>query len=390
MASRRRRRPAQPRGGPNADERILNETIKQSVLLERVKATLAAEAGKPWIDAGSELAASIIAQIEIIEAAGASLTSLDVLTVLQREVQLRAAEITADAAERMERIITEGMVRISQIEATWLVRTSELALPPSISLDVPPLDQLRAWTDSARWRKFGGDTQRPLVQWSKGLQTEVRANVRKVVREALQTGSPVPEVRRRIQEVTKQTARQAEAVARTGFSHATSVADQTVAEANDDVIIGVMWLSTLDSRTTMTCASLDRTVYRTDEGPRPPAHFNCRSRVTMLTRDITDIAQGKTGKPTKAELEAAGERRTQGKRDGIDYQQGRARPFDAGTSYGDWLKRQPAAVQDEVLGRKRGKLFREGKVQIEQFVGSDYQPLTLKELETKLGLDLDI
>ena len=109
----------------------------------------------------------------------------------------------------------------------------------------------------------------------------------------------------------------------------------------------------------------------------------------MLTRDITDIAQGKTGKPTQAEIDAAADRRTQGKRDGIDYDQGRARPFPAGTSYGQWLKRQPAAIQDEVLGRRRAKLFREGKVQIDQFVGSDHQPLTLKELESKLGIDLD-
>jgi SPP1 gp7 family putative phage head morphogenesis protein len=359
------------------------------VLLERVKATLAAEAAKPWIDAGSELAASIIAQIELIQASGATLTSLDVLEVLRRETSLRSRELVASAAERMERIITEGMVRISQIEATWLVRTAELSLPAAVSLDVPPIDQMRAWTTSARWRKFGGDTQRPLVQWSKGLQAEARAGVRKVVAEALQTGAPIPEVRRAVQNVTKQVSRQAEAVARTGMSHATSVADQMVAEANDDVIIGVMWLSTLDSRTTITCASLDRTTYRVNEGPRPPAHFNCRSRVTMLTRDITDIAQGKTGKPTQAEIDAAAERRTQGKRDGIDYDQGRARPFDAGTSYGQWLKRQPAAIQDEVLGRRRAKLFREGKVQIDQFVGADHQPLTLKQLEQKLGIDLD-
>lgn len=389
MASRRRRRPAQPRGGPNADQRILDETTRQAVLLERVKATLAAEAAKPWVDAGSELAASILAQIEIIQASGAALTSLDVLEVLRREADLRAAELTAAAADRMERIITEGMVRISQIEATWIVRTAELALPPTVSLTVPPIDQMRAWTTSARWRKFGGDTQRPLVQWSKGLRAEVRANVRKAIGDGLQTGAPVVEVKRRVQEITKQVGRQAEAVARTGFSHATSVADQMVAEANDDVIIGVMWLSTLDSRTTITCASLDRTTYRVDEGPRPPAHFNCRSRVTMLTRDITDIAQGKTGKPTQADIDAAAARRTQGERDGIDYETGRARPFPAGTSYGQWLRRQPASVQDEVLGRRRGKLFREGKVQIDQFVGSDHQPLTLKELEGKLGLDLD-
>ena len=84
MASRRRRRPAQPRGGPNADQRILDETTRQAVLLERVKATLAAEAAKPWVDAGSELAASILAQIEIIQASGAALTSLDVLEVRRK------------------------------------------------------------------------------------------------------------------------------------------------------------------------------------------------------------------------------------------------------------------------------------------------------------------
>lgn len=41
------------------------------------------------------------------------------------------------------------------------------------------------------------------------------------------------------------------------------------------------------------------------------------------------------------------------------------------TTYGEWLARQPAAVQEDVLGPARYKLFSKGELSIDRFVDDD-------------------
>lgn len=53
-------------------------------------------------------------------------------------------------------------------------------------------------------------------------------------------------------------------------------------------------------------------------------------------------------------------------------------------SYGDWLKRQSAARQNEVLGVERGKLFRSGDLTLDQMYSARGVPLTLEQLRKKL------
>jgi len=56
---------------------------------------------------------------------------------------------------------------------------------------------------------------------------------------------------------------------------------------------------------------------------------------------------------------------------------------DANLSYGEWLKRQPAEVQDEVLGPTRGKLLRAGKLTMDRFYNDRGRYLTLDELRER-------
>ena len=55
------------------------------------------------------------------------------------------------------------------------------------------------------------------------------------------------------------------------------------------------------------------------------------------------------------------------------------------TTYGDWLKKQPAAFQREVLGETRYKLFAKGDLTLDRFVdgetGKQYTLAQLRELE---------
>ena len=53
----------------------------------------------------------------------------------------------------------------------------------------------------------------------------------------------------------------------------------------------------------------------------------------------------------------------------------------AETTYQDWLSRQKASFQDEVLGPTRGKLFRGGGLTLDRFVANSGRRLTLDELK---------
>ena len=59
----------------------------------------------------------------------------------------------------------------------------------------------------------------------------------------------------------------------------------------------------------------------------------------------------------------------------------------AAEDYQTWLSRQPAAFQDDVLGKTRGKLFRKGGIKLDQFVDFAGDELTLDELR---GLHPDV
>ena len=151
-----------------------------------------------------------------------------------------------------------------------------------------------------------------------------------------------------------------EAIVRTSMQHVSSVAAAETWALNADIIKAYRWTSTLDSRTTETCRSLDGQEFELGAGPLPPIHINCRSRtVPILVDKLNVLSKG----------------RKRASADG---------PVDANETYYSWLKRQPAAFQDSVLGPSRGTLFRDGGLSAEEFarisIGRDYQPLTLDEM----------
>jgi hypothetical protein len=56
-------------------------------------------------------------------------------------------------------------------------------------------------------------------------------------------------------------------------------------------------------------------------------------------------------------------------------------PVSAKRTYSGWLKDQsPAEFQDQMLGKERGKLFRSGKIKLDQFVDLNYNPVSLEQL----------
>lgn len=160
--------------------------------------------------------------------------------------------------------------------------------------------------------------------------------------------------------------RNAKSIAHTAVMHVATEARFATYQENDDVVIGYEWVSTLDGRTSDICRSRDGQVYLfTDKvQPKPPAHYNCRSSTSpKLSPEFDIFDEG----ATRASKGADG-----------------GKQVSADLSYYSWLKQQPAAFQDEVLGQEKGKIFRNSGIDAETFrkISVDHmgRPLTLDEL----------
>ncbi|EDP61040.1 phage putative head morphogenesis protein, SPP1 gp7 [alpha proteobacterium BAL199] len=110
---------------------------------------------------------------------------------------------------------------------------------------------------------------------------------------------------------------------------------------------------------------LHETLPLTDDGPRPPSHFNCRSTVVPIIKSWRELGfdRDEPPGPVRPFLRSKQRLRNVPKAD-RDALRGTV-PGDM--NYGDWLRKQPASFQDEVLGPTRAKLFRDGGLPIERF-----------------------
>lgn len=168
-------------------------------------------------------------------------------------------------------------------------------------------------------------------------------------------------------------------VVRTGRNHFSNEVYEETYEA-----LGVeelVWVSTLDGRTSKICASRDGQRYKVGSNhPRPPAHPHCRS---MLAPSFEGNIMGR--RPYVRSLKVKGKFRSIGD---MTEKQRREAKLDVGqvsaqTNYSSWFERQPASFQKEWLGPKRYKLYRDGNYPLSKFVDPLKGELTLDELRRR-------
>lgn len=182
------------------------------------------------------------------------------------------------------------------------------------------------------------------------------------IRDGIVLGDTTQQIVKNIKDLEGIQTRQAAALARTVTNHVSIQARQITMRENDDIIDSYQWVATLDSRTSLICASRDGQIFKDiDSNPKPPAHFNCRSTITWVVNPEFDLG---------ADIE--GDRPSVGA-DGT-------RSVGADTNYEQWLRKQPKAFQEEVLGIAKAKLFRDGKISIGRFVDEQGRVLSLDQL----------
>lgn len=194
---------------------------------------------------------------------------------------------------------------------------------------------------------------RLLGEWASGLADATYNGVRDAVRIGYTSGETVGQIATRIRGTASNgykdgvmglSRRNAETVVRTAVSGIANTARELLYQENADLIQGVMWVSVLDNRTTEICAARDGEIYPVGEGPRPPAHPNCRSTTSTVFK----------GSPPPQKQ-----------------------------TYAEWLRDQDKETVQEVLGKTKADLFLKGNLSLDRFVDNAGNSYTLEELKRR-------
>jgi SPP1 gp7 family putative phage head morphogenesis protein len=280
--------------------------------------------------------------------------------------------LNAQAYRQIGAELDEELLALAGYEASYQHRALQSVLPTQVAealvLNTVSANQVYA---AVMARPFQGKL---LSEALAGVEAARAARIRDAIRMGFVEGETISQMVRRLRGTKTQgfadgllevDRRGAEALVRTAVNHTANYARQALFEANDELVKEWQFLSTLDGRTTITCASLSGKTFPIGQGPQPPRHWNCRSTsVPVLASAWASLGL------SKSEIDPG----TQSSMDG---------QVAADVSYSQWLRGKTAAFQDDVLGAERGKLFRDGKVSIDRFTDNKGRVYSLDDLRKR-------
>ena len=295
---------------------------------------------------------------------------------------LSVRQVNLTAYQQVERELTAELRALAEYEAGFQQSLFESVIPPQVQAKVAivPVSVEQVYS-AAYAQPFRGKLLR---EWASKIEADRMLRIRDAVRMSYVQGEPVQGLVKRIRGtkakgysdgIIEIDRRAADSVARTAISHVAAVTRERFNAANSDLIKAVSWLSTLDSRTTEMCQIRDGKQYT--PGTHKPIghaipwlggpgklHWCCRSTSAPVTRswrelgiDMDDFTPS-----TRASMDGQ---------------------VPADQTYGQWLKKQSATRQDDILGKTRGALFRKGGLKFDRFYNDKGRYLTLDELRQR-------
>lgn len=265
-------------------------------------------------------------------------------------------------------VVEADLVDLAQYEASFEARSLNQVLVNTLAV-VPTVESVRAAVFSQPLQVSGVDGGKLLDPFLKDWTVTETQRVLGAIRVGYTQGKTNQQIIQQIRGtksnqykdgILATTQRDAEAVVRTAVQHTAMTARMETLKTNSNVVTGYEWVSTLDSRTTPQCRSLDGRIFQVGKGPVPPIHIRCRSSIAPTLDARYDFLK---------------EGATRASKDG---------QVDASLTYYEWLKTQSAAFQDAALGPTRAQLFRNGGLSAERFaelqLDRNFKPLTLDEM----------
>lgn len=345
-------------------QRLLDIAIRHAAHLEGLKAHEVAKFDAFLVQMSRDISAKLVPH-DITEFTRAR---------MERQIKAISALLKRQYAD-YGKVWASSVDDLSVYEAGFEGRALERVVK-GVEFAIPSDKQLIASAWNTPLGDIGGaDGGKMLEAFFKDTAAKQVTKVEGAIRLGYAQGETTPQVMRRIRGtraakykdgILATSKRDIETITRTALQHAAGVARGGVWQENRSVISKVRIVATLDDRTSSICRSLDGQEYPLDKGPRPPFHPNCRTTTSAaLVPKYAGLSEGRT-------------------RVAKDPATGKIERVSSKQSYYGWLKGQPAAVQDSIVGQTRGKLLRNGGISAERFaelnMGRDFSINTLDEM----------
>lgn len=377
-----------------SNEEFLDAMLRHQIFLLRLSSTMRNRILERLSESETQLEEMILVGL----AAENTLLTQESYRKLEK-LRKRIARVRGEAWTQAIKTFRDDLFELAVKEPETLQKIINTTIPVVLQYDTPDVQTLKSIVTA---RPFQG---RVLRDWGANMSD----NELRLITNAIQNGMIAGESNRTIVNrvigtarvngidgVLEQSRKGVDIIARTAVMHVANSARRELIKLNADIITKEQFVATLDSRTTAVCRANDNKVFIFGKGPQPPLHIGCRSlRVQYFDQDV--LSQRPT-KPTSEKLllseftkenglpniKKRGDlpRGFKGKYDAFKRQRVREMVgrVPAETSYGQWLKGQSNAFQEEVLGIKKAKLFREGGLSLDKFVDRSGKELTLGQL----------
>jgi hypothetical protein len=357
---------------PTVNELLADESVAHAISLEKYKVGVVRRIIALLNRSDSQLAEELGRALERLPAESFTVERLEAL--LDQVKQVNSAAYT-QVAQALEADLTD----LSGYEVSWQQKLLEVTIPEPVLIHFP-LVRLSAHQvyAAAMARPFQG---RLLRDWSSTIEADRMVKVRNAVRTGYLEGKTTDQIIRSVRGTRaagyadgflERPRQDLATIIRSAVSHTAAVARENLYQANSDVIAAEDWTSTLDTKTSQPCRIRDKLPYEVGThkpiGHKVPwlqgpgrLHFNCRSTSSPRTKSWREL-----GIPI--------DEMTDKQRASMDG----AVPAD--TNYRQWLERQPAARQIEVLGPARYQMLKGGK-SLESFYSPTGEWLTIEQLK---------
>lgn len=345
---------------PTVNEELLDSAVDHAVDFTRYNNGVVRRIIAVLNRADKDLFEQLTAALDRLPAESFTVERLDML--LQSVRRLNESAYTALQSE-----LQVELKELVSFESSYQLSLFKNVLPVQVVVAAVNVEQVYS---AALARPF---QSRLLSEWAKSIEADRMVRIRDALRMGYVENQTIGQMVTRLRgtrargyedgllEIDR---RNAAAIVRTATAHTANFTRQRFYEENESLIKGLKWVSTLDSRTSPVCRARDGQVFPVNSGPRPPAHWNCRSCMSPVTKSWRELGIDLEDLPPSTRASMNGQV-----------------PEDM--TYQDWLRKQSAARQDDILGKSKGLLFRKGELPLERFVDRNGKELTLVQLREK-------
>lgn len=359
-----------------ANDKLSDESLAHAIWVSQYSTGVANKMIKILNDSDAELTARLLVAMDTLDAESFTVSRLESLLVSVRA-------LNHEAVQSMHAGLSAELQELAQHEAGFQLSLFQFAIPDDV-LALHPLVGISpdAVYAAAMARPFQG---RLLSEWASSLESDRMARISNTVRQGFLLGDTHEQIARKVrghanrgyQDGALQMSRtNAGSVAKTAVGHLAATARTSFADANDDILKGKQWLSTLDNKTSKDCRIRDRLKYTMDNKPighkvpylQGPGkiHFCCRSVETYILKSSEElgIKVGEVKDSSRASMDGQ---------------------VPADTTYQEWFSRQSFSRQSEIVGITRARLIRDGDMSPDEFYNDRGVWLTLDQLRERDG-----